>query len=58
MEDQGELNESLITDIIELLKDKKTEVKKGTLMMLLQFTTTAVNCKYFAETELMRLLLK
>lgn len=48
----------LVKDMLELLSDKKKEVKHGTLNLLLQFTTQNDSKKKFAETNLVELLIK
>lgn len=52
------LSPEVITDLIQLIKDNKFEVKKGALMLLLQFCTERPHRSHFEETEIIKLLLR
>jgi hypothetical protein len=52
------LNAEVINDLLQLIKDNKFEVKKGALLLLLQFCTERPHRANFEETEIIKLLLR
>lgn len=52
------LSPEVIADLIQLIKNNKFEVKKGALMLLLQFCTERPHRNHFEETEIIKLLLR
>lgn len=53
-----ELSPSVIQDLIELIKDPKFEVKKGSLSLILQFATLPAHRKLFSSSDLLKLLMR
>lgn len=55
---ESDLSSEVINDLLNLLKDPKLEVKKGTLCVILQFCTESIHRQHFENTDIIKTLLR